>query len=799
MDRNIKNKGREKRVTSGGGNAKRRGTGVNTGGPVGSSSGYSKRKQGNRPSSSQSTFRPQSSSSTGRRPFSFKKVLMWAIIIIVGYFILKNMFGSSDGGLGSLTEGLMPSTSEQSDQTSVYDGDVNEGVLNTSVDSEAREKRTVIMGAGQDVHTIMIYMCGTDLESRAGMATSDLQEILAADISDKVNIIVETGGTKTWKNDVVSNKTNQRFKCTNDGLALLEKDLGKKTMTDPDTLTDFISYCKDNFKANRYSLILWDHGGGSTQGYGYDEYVPSKTMTLGQIDKALDNADCKFDLVGFDACLMATYETAMMLDKYADYFIASEETEPGIGWYYTDWISALSSNTSMSTPNIGKNIIDDFVAKCYQANRMDKTTLSIIDLAEFSGTVPQKFKAFASTTAELIDSDNYKIVSDARNGSREFGPANALDQIDLIHLAQNIATPEADELIKTIRQCVKYNKTSDTISNANGVSIYFPYDKLSKLGPMLSTYDEIGMDLEYSECLKSFANLEAGGQLVSSGSPNPMGSLLGSLGGSSSSSGMDMIGNLLGGLVSNGGIGDIIGNVIGGDDEAQADNWVDTEQMQQSQEYYENNYIDSANIVLAEKDGGYVIDLSDKEWDVVQSINLNVFLDDGDGFIDLGMDNVYEFDDDGDLMVDFDGTWIAINGQIVSYYFVSEEYKGDDYTITGRVPAMLNDELVNLMLVFTDDVPYGQVVGARKLYIDNPDTVAKGLMEIEDGDKIDFLCDYYTYDEDYDNSFYLGEQMTINSDLVISNVDVGDVDCKVTYQIKDIYNNTYWTPVVNYQ
>ena len=72
----------------------------------------------------------------------------------------------------------------------------------------------------------------------------------------------------------------------------------------------------------------------------------------------------EFDFVGFDACLMATAETGLMLNSYADYMIASEETEPGIGWYYTDWLTALSKNTSMPTTEIGRNIVDSFVDTC---------------------------------------------------------------------------------------------------------------------------------------------------------------------------------------------------------------------------------------------------------------------------------------------------------------------------------------------------------------------------------------------------------------------------------------------------
>lgn len=177
-------------------------------------------------------------------------------------------------------------------------------VLDTSVSPAARDKRTMLKGGGQDTATIMVYLCGTDPESRSGMATSDLQEMLNASIGDKVNLIIETGGTKQWKNSVTSNRTNQIYQVTDKGLLELEKDLGQKAMTDPDTLSHFIQYCHKNFPADRYELILWDHGGGSVGGYGYDEHYPNGTMTLDKIYGALEKGGSTFDFIGFDACLM---------------------------------------------------------------------------------------------------------------------------------------------------------------------------------------------------------------------------------------------------------------------------------------------------------------------------------------------------------------------------------------------------------------------------------------------------------------------------------------------------------------
>ncbi|HBA51252.1 MAG TPA: hypothetical protein DCZ91_26330 [Lachnospiraceae bacterium] len=94
--------------------------------------------------------------------------------------------------------------------------------------------------------------------------------------------------------------------------------------------------------------VLLGGGGGSVSGYGYDEkFSSSGSMNLSGLTSALKACNVKFNFIGFDACLMATAETALTLSPYADYLIASEETEPGVGWYYTDWLTSFGEDTSI--------------------------------------------------------------------------------------------------------------------------------------------------------------------------------------------------------------------------------------------------------------------------------------------------------------------------------------------------------------------------------------------------------------------------------------------------------------------
>ena len=387
-------------------------------------------------------------------------------------------------------------------------------VNNTVASNTKRDKYTKLLGNGKDTVTIMVYMCGTDLESSYGMATSDLVEMQSAAISDKVNIIVETGGCKYWRNSIISSNSNQIYQITAGKIKTLQSNLGKKCMTDEATLAEFIQYCQTNFPANRNILIMWDHGGGSLSGYGYDElYMSRGAMALDKMYSALKTVNCKFDIIGFDACLMATLESAVISQPFADYLLGSEEAEPGTGWYYTNWLNKLSANTSIPTTDLAKIIIDDFTTTSAKSDSSAKTTLSVVDLAEFSATVPEALSAFALNTSNLIDGDNYKLVANARSSCREFSAQNRINQIDLVDFANNIGTSEAKKLSDAVQSAVKYNRTSRSMTNAYGLSTYFPYQTVSGVSNMLQIYDNIDMDSNYSDCVKNFASMVSGGQV----------------------------------------------------------------------------------------------------------------------------------------------------------------------------------------------------------------------------------------------------------------------------------------------
>ena len=788
MDKNRPT-GREKHVTEGSSSVNKKGSGLGTG-PVGNVSSHS------------NSSHTQLSGGGSARRSGTRGVGMGGAAILIIFFLIKSFLGGG-GDISTDQTGLYDLTGQTQTQDSYVSTSTNTTQADMTVAEGARDKRFTVKGNGQDTVTIMVYLCGTDLESKSGMATNDLNEMLKANISDKVNLIVYTGGCKSWKNNVISSSKNQIYQIKDGKFICLESDMGNGAMVDPATLTSFINYGAKNFPADRMDLILWDHGGGSITGYGYDEKNSSAgSMNLAGLDTALSNAGIYYDFIGFDTCLMATVENGLMLEKYADYMIASEETEPGVGWYYTDWLTKLSANTSMPTVEIGKNIIDDFVDVCNQKCRGQKTTLSVVDLAELKATVPDQLTEFAKSTNDLIKNDGYKTVSNARKNTREFAQSSKIDQIDLVHFCENIGNQEGKDLADALKGAIKYNRTSSNMSDAHGLAIYFPYQKTGKVSNALNLFKKIGMDSEYSKCIQQFASTETAGQMAAGGTSNPYSSLTGSLlgggsvnapSGGSSDAIMSMLSGMLGGSGSSSGSASSYGF-----DASVLDLFMGRDiSDQETADYISDNYLDVNNIKWTSEGGTNKLIMSEDQWDLVQDVELNVFVDDGEGYIDLGMDNVFEFDDDGNLIGEYDGTWLAIDGQVVPYYHMDTVDYSDSYTITGYVPCFLNGERAELLFTFDSANPDGYISGARYVYTNGEtDAVAKNIEEVKAGDVIEPICDYYTYDGEYSDSYLLDAKITLTSNTQISNVKIAGSPTQATYRFTDIYNQKYWTPVI---
>lgn len=260
------------------------------------------------------------------------------------------------------------------------------------------------------VRTILLYDCGSNLETYYGMATWNLYQVLAAEIPETVNFVVLTGGSDAWQTEaeylegaegVCLDGKNEIWVCSGRNAANAENGHGKMTLqtdmpeeiatsllSEGETLRGFIDYAARKYPAQIYDLILWDHGGGPQYGFGMDDHDPNGgIMSVGSIAKALKTSIVdRFDFVNFDACLMSSVEIVASLSEYADYLILSAETEPGYGQEYTTWLNALAKDPAMNGFDLSRLVVDAYVA-FYENTETDgygqAGTLAAIDTKAF--------------------------------------------------------------------------------------------------------------------------------------------------------------------------------------------------------------------------------------------------------------------------------------------------------------------------------------------------------------------------------------------------------------------------------
>ena len=206
--------------------------------------------------------------------------------------------------------------------------------------------------------TLMVYMCGTDLEEETAAASNDIIEMAASKFKgDKLNVVILTGGTKKWNIKDIERNTTNIYTLEGENL-IRQATFGRQLLSDPRTLTTFVNYAATIYPSDKYALVFWDHGGGPVWGYGVDGMAKPEKNSL-----FVPELKAAFEFIGFDACLMATVETAQQLQDFAKYMVASEEVEPGFGWDWR-WLRTLSENTDKDALISLKETVDRFVAFC---------------------------------------------------------------------------------------------------------------------------------------------------------------------------------------------------------------------------------------------------------------------------------------------------------------------------------------------------------------------------------------------------------------------------------------------------
>ena len=608
-----------------------------------------------------------------------------------------------------------------------------------------------------DTWLVYWYVCGSDLESDGGAASEDIQELLGAKLPDNVKVLIQAGGANEWHNAVIKSGQTNMLLYDKDGL----HELGAyedANMGDPSTLAGFLQYGKDNFQADHKVFIFWDHGGGSALGLCFDERTQDP-LNLNEIYDAFaavyDNSpeNPPFEVVGFDTCLMATYELANDLYGFSRYMVASEELEPGNGWEYTGMMTALAENPAMSGAGLGQKICDSYYKGCEETWSEDNITLSVIDLSK----IPQlrvAYENFGLEALKLSSQNPRQFFSNlgrhaqrAENyggNTRESGYYDMIDLADLAKKSQKLLPQTSAALIEAVDEAVVYKVNGEYRDQGSGISGFYPYDGGEE---MLSVYSQIYSAPLPQKCLYY--------HLIYGFMPREAEELL---------------------------KGATIQQIP---------------QPAQKQNIFDIASLEDTKIKL-DKNYNAFVKLTSEQVDLLSSVHcVLAYVDvENDVILYLGSDSNVDADwEKGTFKDNFDGTWLMLNGYPVFVEVTADE---ENYTLYS-VPIKLNGVRCNLEIAYKFKEKEYQILGARRKTSEKsmPD---KNLIKLKAGDKITTLHYGMTISGD-DTDFTEVEVDTFTLDEnppVFKEERIGDGEYLYCFEFVTPNNETATSEFVNF-
>ncbi len=606
--------------------------------------------------------------------------------------------------------------------------------------------------SGDTEWAIYWYICGSNLESGAGAATADIQELMNVKLPENVKIVIETGGSSAWQNDFVDASTIDRYVYDSNGLQPIEKD-PLTSMGSEETLSGFLTFAKENYPAKKTGFIFWNHGGGSVNGAEFDENFDLDALTLDEMHAAfganydLSTENPPFDMIGFDTCLMATVDTANAFSDIGKYLVASQEVEPGNGWYYTGWADALGKNPAMDGAELGKAICDTYAQGCEIVGTADDMTLSVTNLSKVAGllTAYNDFgkEALASACADpafFSDFSRVAVATENYGGNtKEQGFTNMVDLGSLASKSAQILPQTSSTVLSALQSCVEYKVNGPYREDSNGLSCYYSYN-----GDIddLNGYINEGA----GDAFKYFYAYGLTGKL--------------------SDAGMKYI-------------EDMNYESLPALETLESQGW-------------DNHALD------VDSNGAATLTLGKKAADILSGIYMQLYYvdPDNDALLLLGSDDDVITDwENGVFKDNFRGVWGAIDGHLV---YMELNYEGDGYNLYS-VPVLLNGEEYNLSVVYNFDKASYEIQGARKP-IDDSGMADKNLIHLSAGNVISTIH-YMTEISGNSDEMkpVVGDEFTISSDTSFKEVDLGDGKFLQVFEMRDMQGNTAYSDVIMFE
>ena len=518
--------------------------------------------------------------------------------------------------------------------------------------------------------TLLVYMCGADLQSAA---CEDIYEMGIAEVGDNVNIVILAGGAEEWDFDEIQGNTRNLI-TLRDGNFESITDWGWKSMGSEESLLEFLRYGLTEYPADRTVAVLWDHGAGSEAGVCFDDTTEDQDgLSLLEINNVLYDlheqmGDYHIDIFGCDACMMATYEMAAMLSYYdIDYYIASEELEPGIGWHYTSWLEKLGKQPDMTAEELCGCIVDNYMEAGLKETPDDYLTLSVISLHEM-GNLQEAVEKLASTMLGELQQGNVADLRRERSRMYSFGSYvdGSWDMVDMGAMLDAYARHDAENAAlarKQLSKAVLYSRQTDNLQPCSGLSVLIPQDTKNEF----ETYAE-GVDLSFYMpnwigFVKAYTQqLQGGSYSFSATSAQQM----------SGTGFLSQIAELFSDS----------GDVYGWNEET---------------ETYTTEGRPDIPIAVSDGDYAFTAKLSEEDLQYLDYVEGMLALDISDeevsGYVDFGLmqNNLINWDT-GDVYSLFDGSWPVFGEQMVPLYDQMSNERGRRSLIPVKLQAVMREE-----------------------------------------------------------------------------------------------------------
>lgn len=460
-----------------------------------------------------------------------------ALLLVVLFFIFGGGGDGSDSGLGDLSDFTQQDQGgfTQEDQGGLAQqgetagSEQSIGASPTLPPVSYQGELTTAGGSAEatpgQTWTIMLYQDADDKILEQDIFI-DFNEAERVGSTDRVNVVAQLdryrggfSGDGNWDD-------TRRFYLTADRalnrINSQGQSIGEVDMSDPNQLVDFAVWAIENYPADKYVLIMSDHGMGWPG--GWTDGAPSggsggrgipigraigDALYLHDIDAALqairDRTGIEaFELVGMDACLMGHAEVFAALTPHARYAVASQETEPAVGWAYASFLGDLTRNPDMNGADLSRAIVESYINQDERildpearaefargsagqiADQLGRSvTLAAADLSQMPAVI-EAMNDFAMT----LQGADQRAVAKARNYAQSFtsiwGQGTAPSYIDLAHFAAILTQETGDPQIRqsvenmfaVMDRAIVAEKSGPQKPAATGVSIYFPDSKL---------------------------------------------------------------------------------------------------------------------------------------------------------------------------------------------------------------------------------------------------------------------------------------------------------------------------------